>query len=96
VCNDRNCGDKLSGINVVLSDSPTGTELVKVQTDPNGEYTFVLNGSGPQPGNWYAWVVSSQDQRISTVSPVIPLGPGNENDVNACPNTAAFLDFFRP
>lgn len=87
-------------MNVVMSDAPHGTILDKVKTDTYGEFTFVRNGSGPvgKPENWYFWVVNGQDQPMSDAGGPVPLDQGNNADdmINKCPNTAAFINFFKP
>lgn len=99
VCNDRSCGAKLSGMTVVMSDAPFGTILDKVKTDPSGDFTFTRSGDGPVNNEtWYFWVVNNQDVPQSNAGGPVHLDMGhNEDDkVNACPNTAAFISFFKP
>lgn len=98
VCNDNKCQAKLSGMTVVMSDAPFGTILDKVKTDVSGDYTFTRSGDGPAPGNWYVWVVNGQDQPQSDASAVIQLDIGHNSDdlINKCPNTSAFVSFFKP
>lgn len=99
VCSDRQCNSKLSGMKVVMSDSPFGTPLDRVQTDASGEFTFVRNGSGPVANEtWYIWVVNNQDQPLSDAGGPVPLNMGNAADdmINKCPNTAAFISFYKP
>lgn len=98
VFSDKARTSGLAGIKVVLSDAPDGAKLVEDTTTDDGTYTFILNGSGPQVGNWYMWVVKSDGTRNSTVSALIPLDLGHDDDatIHTCPNTAAFVDFFLP
>lgn len=98
VCNDRNCHSKLSGIRVVLSDAPYGTIYDRVKTDALGDYTFTLSGNGPRPGTFYVWVVNNNDQPLSDVGGPIQLDMGHNQDdlINKCPNTSAFVSFFKP
>jgi hypothetical protein len=98
VCNDNKCQAKLSGMTVVMSDAPFGTILDKVKTDVSGDYTFTRNSNGPEPGNWYVWVVNNQDQPQSDASPLIQLDMGHNSDdlINKCPNTSAFVSFYKP
>jgi hypothetical protein len=100
VCSDNKCNAKLSGMTVVMSDAPFGTILDKVKTDVSGDFTFTRNGSGPvgKPENWYIWVVNGQDQPLSDAGGPVPLDQGHDSDelINKCPNTAAFISFFKP
>lgn len=95
---DKTRTSGLAGIKVIMSDAPDGLVLDSVTTTVDGTYTFTRSGDGPNPGNWYLWVVKSDGSRNSTVSSVIPLDLGHNDDanINTCPNTAAFVDFFLP
>lgn len=100
VCSDNKCQAKLSGMIVVMSDAPHGTILDKVKTDVSGDFTFTRNGGGPvgNPENWYFWVVNAQDQPLSDAGGPVPLDQGHNSDdlINKCPNTAAFISFYKP
>lgn len=100
VCNDRTCNNKVSGMTVVMSDAPNGTILDKVTTDTYGEFTFVRDGSRPvgKPESWYFWVVNKQDQALSDAGGPVQLDQGHNSDdlINKCPNTSAFINFFKP
>lgn len=99
VCNDNKCNAKMSGMIVVMSDAPHGTILDKVKTDVSGDFTFTRSGSGPvKDETWYFWVVNGQDQPLSDAGGPVHLDMGhNEDDlINKCPNTAAFISFFKP
>ncbi len=99
VCSDRTCGTKLSGMTVVMSDAPFGAILDKVKTDPSGDFTFVRNGDGPvNDESWYIWVVNNEDQPQSNAGGPVHLDMGHDEDdlINKCPNTAAFISFFKP
>ncbi|MDL1895925.1 hypothetical protein FBQ82_06600 [Anaerolineae bacterium CFX7] len=99
VCNDNKCNSKLSGMIVVMSDAPHGTILDKVKTDVSGDFTFTRSGSGPVNNeSWYFWVVNAQDQPLSDAGGPVQLDMGHNEDnlINKCPNTAAFISFFKP
>lgn len=86
-------------MNVVMSDAPGGTILDKVKTDTYGEFTFVRNGTGPVANEkWYFWVVDGQNNPLSDAGGPVHLDMGhNEDDlINKCPNTAAYINFFKP
>lgn len=98
VCNDNKCNAKLSGMIVVMSDGPNGAILDKVKTDVSGDYTFTRSGNGPAPGRWYVWVVNAQDQALSDAGGPIELSMGDNSDanINKCPNTSAYVSFYKP
>ena len=83
---------------LVMSDAPNGAILDKVKTDVSGDFTFTRSGDGPAPGRWFIWVVNAQDQPLSDAGGPIELSMGDNSDanVNKCPNTSAFVSFFKP
>lgn len=95
---DKTRTSGLAGQKVIMSDAPDGLVLDSFVTEVDGTYTFTRSGNGPNPGNWYIWLVKSDGSRNSTVSAVIPLdmGHNDDNNINTCPNTSAYVDFFLP
>lgn len=80
-------GQPQSGYKVVFSYAPDGPPATSpVQSGPHegypgwdaGYYSHIIHASGPQAGNWFAWIVDDNGNRISEIGNWQFKGPGGD------------------
>ena len=69
----------MAGYRVVFSYEPDGnwvTQPAITQSTPLGFYTHIIGVGVARAGNWFAWMVDENNQRISVLASFTTDGPG--------------------
>jgi len=75
----KRAGQPVAGYRVVFSYEPDGnwvTQPAITQSTPLGFYTHIIGVGIARAGNWFAWIVDENNQRISVLASFTTDGPG--------------------